>query len=271
MCRWLSLRPCSAGRCVGRLARAARDCCCCWRFWAVDDAAVRCCRRCRRLAVAAAAVCRVLLLHHQRLCSIRAPRWRARHAGQLTRARRRPRATAAGARRSRPPAGKQCNTTHTTYTSHHHTLYTGPHPQLLHHGARRPRQDDAVGPPHRVQRPHPPQDGAPLEWWWRRRRRNDDDGGRRRAGGGGAIGRRRLGSGGAAARRQSGAAESSLPCTRYHTPSTPNHTTAISSQQVGELRYLDSRDDEQARGITMKSSSIGLLHVPGAALRPEVR
>jgi translation elongation factor EF-G len=41
--------------------------------------------------------------------------------------------------------------------------------------------------------------------------------------------------------------------------------------QVGELRYLDSRDDEQARGITMKSSSISLLYVPGAAHRTQVR
>ena len=32
---------------------------------------------------------------------------------------------------------------------------------------------------------------------------------------------------------------------------------------------MDSKDDEQARGITMKSSSISLLHVPGAAARPE--
>ena len=28
------------------------------------------------------------------------------------------------------------------------------------------------------------------------------------------------------------------------------------------MRYLDSREDEQQRGITMKSSSISLLHVP---------
>lgn len=35
------------------------------------------------------------------------------------------------------------------------------------------------------------------------------------------------------------------------------------------MRYLDSRDDEQARGITMKSSSISLLYVPGAAFRPD--
>ncbi|KAK9830922.1 hypothetical protein WJX81_005694 [Elliptochloris bilobata] len=42
----------------------------------------------------------------------------------------------------------------------------------------------------------------------------------------------------------------------------------IHPRMVGELRYLDSRDDEQARGITMKSSSIGLLHIPGAAGLP---
>lgn len=35
------------------------------------------------------------------------------------------------------------------------------------------------------------------------------------------------------------------------------------------MRYLDSRDDEQARGITMKSSSISLLYVPGAAFRSD--
>lgn len=45
----------------------------------------------------------------------------------------------------------------------------------------------------------------------------------------------------------------------------------IHPKMVGELRYLDSRDDEQARGITMKSSSISLMYVPGAAQRPEVR
>lgn len=45
----------------------------------------------------------------------------------------------------------------------------------------------------------------------------------------------------------------------------------IHPKMVGELRYLDSRDDEQARGITMKSSSISLLYVPGAAQLPEVR
>ena len=43
----------------------------------------------------------------------------------------------------------------------------------------------------------------------------------------------------------------------------------IHPKLVGEMRYLDSRDDEQARGITMKSSSISLLYVPGASNRPE--
>lgn len=43
----------------------------------------------------------------------------------------------------------------------------------------------------------------------------------------------------------------------------------IHPKLAGELRYLDSREDEQVRGITMKSSSIALLYVPGAATRPE--
>ena len=34
---------------------------------------------------------------------------------------------------------------------------------------------------------------------------------------------------------------------------------------AGTLRYLDSRPDEQARGITMKSSSISLLHIPSSS------
>lgn len=34
----------------------------------------------------------------------------------------------------------------------------------------------------------------------------------------------------------------------------------ISQRAVGSLRYMDSRPDEQKRGITMKSSSISLLH-----------
>ena len=37
----------------------------------------------------------------------------------------------------------------------------------------------------------------------------------------------------------------------------------IHPKMVGEMRYLDSRDDEQARGITMKSSSISLMYLPG--------
>uniref|UniRef100_A0A0C9R9I6 EFTUD1_0 protein n=1 Tax=Fopius arisanus TaxID=64838 RepID=A0A0C9R9I6_9HYME len=35
----------------------------------------------------------------------------------------------------------------------------------------------------------------------------------------------------------------------------------ISSKLAGKLRYLDSRPDEQQRGITMKSSSIALYHI----------
>ena len=34
----------------------------------------------------------------------------------------------------------------------------------------------------------------------------------------------------------------------------------IHPKLVGKLRFLDSREDEQARGVTMKSSSIALLH-----------
>ena len=52
-------------------------------------------------------------------------------------------------------------------------------------------------------------------------------------------------------------------------PPHPDHLIAsnglINQRLVGEVRYLDSREDEQARGITMKSSSITLLYVPGAA------
>ncbi|KAL4448964.1 hypothetical protein ABPG77_007681 [Micractinium sp. CCAP 211/92] len=43
----------------------------------------------------------------------------------------------------------------------------------------------------------------------------------------------------------------------------------IHPKLAGEVRYMDSKDDEQARGITMKSSSISLLFVPGAATRPQ--
>eukprot|EP00873_Tetraselmis_striata_P038957 jgi/Tetstr1/459221/TSEL_000031.t1 len=37
----------------------------------------------------------------------------------------------------------------------------------------------------------------------------------------------------------------------------------IHPRLAGELRYLDAREDEQARGITMKSSAISLMHIPG--------
>ncbi|XP_061526565.1 elongation factor-like GTPase 1 isoform X2 [Phycodurus eques] len=37
----------------------------------------------------------------------------------------------------------------------------------------------------------------------------------------------------------------------------------ISSRQIGKLRYLDSREDEQIRGITMKSSAISLHYQEG--------
>ena len=36
----------------------------------------------------------------------------------------------------------------------------------------------------------------------------------------------------------------------------------ISSRSAGKVRYLDSRTDEQQRGITMKSSSIALGYMP---------
>ena len=41
----------------------------------------------------------------------------------------------------------------------------------------------------------------------------------------------------------------------------------IHPKLAGEMRYMDSKEDEQARGITMKSSSISLLHVMGAISR----
>lgn len=34
----------------------------------------------------------------------------------------------------------------------------------------------------------------------------------------------------------------------------------ISQRMAGKLRYMDSRPDEQQRGITMKSSSISLVY-----------
>jgi len=42
----------------------------------------------------------------------------------------------------------------------------------------------------------------------------------------------------------------------------------IHPKLAGELRYMDSKEEEQVRGITMKSSSISLLHVPGALHHP---
>ena len=37
----------------------------------------------------------------------------------------------------------------------------------------------------------------------------------------------------------------------------------ISTRMSGKLRYMDSRQDEQERGITMKSSAISLIHKRG--------
>lgn len=34
----------------------------------------------------------------------------------------------------------------------------------------------------------------------------------------------------------------------------------IAQRMAGKLRYMDSRPDEQQRGITMKSSSISLIY-----------
>uniref|UniRef100_A0A3B3H740 Tr-type G domain-containing protein n=1 Tax=Oryzias latipes TaxID=8090 RepID=A0A3B3H740_ORYLA len=42
----------------------------------------------------------------------------------------------------------------------------------------------------------------------------------------------------------------------------------ISSRLAGKLRYLDSREDEQIRGITMKSSAISLHHRNGTCWLP---
>lgn len=38
---------------------------------------------------------------------------------------------------------------------------------------------------------------------------------------------------------------------------------------AGKMRYMDSREDEQERGITMKSSSISLLYCDRTAERNE--
>ena len=42
---------------------------------------------------------------------------------------------------------------------------------------------------------------------------------------------------------------------------------AISSRLAGKLRYMDSRPDEQERGITMKSSAIALFYLEEGGLR----
>ena len=43
----------------------------------------------------------------------------------------------------------------------------------------------------------------------------------------------------------------------------------ISNRLAGQLRYMDSRDDEQDRGITMKASSIALVYQPEELQQPE--
>uniref|UniRef100_A0A667GKU0 Tr-type G domain-containing protein n=1 Tax=Lynx canadensis TaxID=61383 RepID=A0A667GKU0_LYNCA len=40
----------------------------------------------------------------------------------------------------------------------------------------------------------------------------------------------------------------------------------ISSRLAGKLRYMDSREDEQVRGITMKSSAISLHYAKGKSI-----
>lgn len=48
----------------------------------------------------------------------------------------------------------------------------------------------------------------------------------------------------------------------FHRINKKNHFEGIISQKmVGKLRYMDSRSDEQERGITMKSSSISLHYM----------
>jgi hypothetical protein len=46
---------------------------------------------------------------------------------------------------------------------------------------------------------------------------------------------------------------------------------AFGTDYLGGCRYLDSLEDEQVRGITMKASSISLLYVPGSASNLQVR
>ena len=45
----------------------------------------------------------------------------------------------------------------------------------------------------------------------------------------------------------------------------------ISLRLAGQVRYMDSREDEQDRGITMKASSIALARYPARSSRPRVR
>jgi len=40
------------------------------------------------------------------------------------------------------------------------------------------------------------------------------------------------------------------------------HAGLVHPRLAGEVRFMDSRDDEQARGITMKASSISMLYMP---------
>lgn len=42
------------------------------------------------------------------------------------------------------------------------------------------------------------------------------------------------------------------------------HNGLIHPRMVGKLRYMDFREDEQDRGITMKSAAISLLYTPAA-------
>ena len=43
------------------------------------------------------------------------------------------------------------------------------------------------------------------------------------------------------------------------------HNGLMHPKMVGKLRYMDFREDEQDRGITMKSASISLLYTPREA------
>ena len=47
-----------------------------------------------------------------------------------------------------------------------------------------------------------------------------------------------------------------------------SHNGIISSHNAGDMRFLDTRPDEQERGITMKASSISLVYLPRKAKLP---